>query len=86
MKRFQSQLILSPLGLLLIFLLSPFVEGNTRPLSSDSALAMIEGSKDYLKIKSPLPLHSEGFQKGFNQGYWSGGTIIQDGSPVFFSP
>ena len=83
MKRLQSQVILSPLGFLLIFFLSPLAEGVTLPLTMDSALALIGGSKEFLKMKTPLPLHSEGFQKGMNQGYWSGGTIMQGGSPIF---
>ncbi len=83
MKPFRYALTLSALGFLLIFLLNTFVEGNTIPLSSNSALTMIKASKGYLKIIGPLPLHLEGFQKGMNQGYWSGETIIRDGSPVF---
>lgn len=83
MKPLRYSLSFSGLVFLLILFLTTFVEGNTNPLSSDSALALIKTSRGYLKIIGPLPLHLEGFQKGINQGYWSEGIIIINGSPNF---
>jgi hypothetical protein len=50
------------------------------------ALSFIRQTHEYSKITSQIQLHQDGFQKGYDQGFWSGGIIEPDESVVSIPP
>ena len=59
--------------------------GESKPLNREMALSLIRETREFSKITSQILLHRDGFQKGYEQGFWLGG-IIEPNESVLSTP